>query len=66
MSLIPTTADIEYMKAHVGETRVNEVIAVNVTGLVIAIAAVGLRFTSRLLRGVDVRADDWVMVLALV
>ena len=66
MALLPTTADIQYMKEHIGESRVVGLVAVNVSGLCIAITAVYLRVVSRRLVRAKIKADDWMIALALV
>lgn len=66
MSLIPTSADIEYMKNHVADTKVPGILAVNIAGLLIVLIAVALRFVSRRLVRAHYGTDDWTIVFAAV
>ena len=66
MALLPTSADIQYMKEHIGESKVVGLVAVNVSGLCIGITAVCLRVVSRRLVRAKIKADDWMIAVALV
>lgn len=54
------------MEEHINDSKVGDIIAVNVTGLCIAIFAVFLRFLSRRLVRTEIKADDFMVVVALV
>lgn len=66
MALSPTPADMQYMQEHINDSKVGDIIAVNVTGICIAILAVSLRFLSRRLVRTEMKADDFMIVVALV
>ena len=65
MALVPTPADIQYMKEHIRENKADEIIATNVVGLCIASVAVCLRFKSRRLLRTKIHTDDWMITVAL-
>ncbi|KAL8824018.1 MAG: hypothetical protein Q9170_008272 [Blastenia crenularia] len=64
MSLTPTASDIEYMEAHVKDTEIRGMIAVSMFGICIVVVAVALRFMSRRVVRAEIKADDWIIVLA--
>ena len=59
-------ANIRYQEAHLSDSRVPNVIATIAICLPCAIGAVILRFVSRRLGRVPIKADDWWIVLGLV
>lgn len=60
MVLVPTPAKIEYMREHISDSKVDELIAATVIGLCIAPVAVCLRFKPRRLLQAKVNTDDCV------
>ena len=66
MGLLPTPAEILYMKEHINDTKVPGILASNIVCLCIAFSAVSLRFISRRLVRAEFKIDDWMIVLALV
>ena len=65
MALVPTPADIQYMKEHIRDNKGDELIAANVVGLCIASVAVCLRFKSRRIVRTKINTDDWMIAVAL-
>ena len=63
--LVPD-AEKQYQLAHIDQTLSNSIIAVNIAVLVIATTAVILRLVSRTVKGTAWKADDSVLVAALV
>ena len=59
-------ANIRYQEAHLSDSRVPDVIAAIAICLPCAIGAVALRFVSRRLGQIPIKADDWWIVLGLV
>ncbi len=59
-------AQAEYQLEHVEESRVNDVLSSLISCLVIATVAVILRFISRRMVKTGVKADDWMIIAALV
>ena len=62
----PSSTDIAYQKAHLGDNRRATVIVPNVFFTVAAIVAVVLRFESRRIARTDLKADDWWILGGLV
>lgn len=64
MSLSPT--EIQYMKEHIHDNKVPNVIATIAICLSIAYIAVGLRLYARHITGVRLGGDDYWIIAALV
>ena len=60
------SAQAQYQLDHVDESKVNDILASLTSCLVIASTAVILRFISRRMVPTSIRADDWMIVAALV
>ena len=63
---LPTPAEIQYMKVHINDSKVSQILATNIACTLIALLAITLRFASRRLIKADRKADDWFVVIALV
>ena len=59
-------AEAQYQLDHVDESRVNDVLSTLISCLVIATIAVILRFILRSMVTTGIKADDWMVVAALV
>ena len=59
-------AEAQYQLDHVDGSRVNDVLSTLISCLVIATIAVILRFISRSMVMTGIKADDWMVVAALV
>ena len=64
MSLPPQA--IKFQKMHVKDDRTKEIIAVSMVLFALAVVAVILRLLSRKLTGMKLKADDWLILVALV
>lgn len=62
----PTPEQIQYMKDHIGDSKVPGMIVSIVICLTSAYVVVALRFISRSFGKVKLRANDWLIVVALV
>ena len=62
----PTPAEIKYQIEHIHENRSPDIIASHVICFALACIAVTMRFISRRIGKNAVRADDWLIVAALV
>ena len=62
----PTPAELQYMKDHISDNRIPEVIATSVTCMLIGLAAIILRFVARYLIRAERKTDDWLVVVAWV
>ncbi len=63
---LPTPAEIQYMSAHINDSKVGQILATNIACTLIALLAITLRFGSRRLIKADRKADDWLIIIALV
>lgn len=63
---MPTLEQIQYMKAHIADNKQPNLIAAFTVSISLAYIAVVLRFIARRRRGVELLADDWLMLVALV
>lgn len=59
-------AEAQYQLAHINESRVPAIVSSQIACLVIAVIAVVLRFVSRRMIKTALKADDWMIVAALV
>lgn len=59
-------AEAHYQLAHVHESRVYDIVSSHIACLVIAVIAIVLRFVSRRMSKTAIKADDWMIVVALV
>ena len=59
-------AEKEYQLAHINQTLSNRIIAVNIALPIVATAALILRLISRRLKKAEWKADDCVLIVALV
>ena len=59
------TAEAKYQLAHINESKVGDIVATLIVCLVIAVFAIMLRFVSRLMNKARLKADDWMVVVAL-
>lgn len=59
-------ANIRYQEAHLGDSRVPEIVTSIVICLPLAFMAVALRFLSRRIGKIPIKADDWWIVIGLV
>ena len=66
MATVPTSAELQYQRDHIEDTRVPGLIASNVVCLVIATTAVALRFLCRQMGRIKYEYDDWLILAALV
>lgn len=66
MSRMPNAAQIEYMKACIGDDRRTDIIVANVICAVAAYIGVSLWFISRHLQRAEVKVDDWFILTGLV
>ena len=64
MSLPP--AEAQYQLDHVHESRFQAIASSQIACLIIAFIAIILRFVSRRLSKTPIKADDWMIVVALV
>ena len=63
--VLPTSAEVLYMKEHIHESLVPQIIAVNVACMVLALIAILLRIISRRIIGARMKTDDWTIIAAL-
>jgi uncharacterized membrane protein len=59
-------ADARYQLEHINESRVKDIVSSHITCLIIAVVAVLLRFVSRRMMKTALKADDWMIVAALI
>lgn len=59
-------SELEYQKSHINDSRVPEIIAAFAVCLPLAYIAVILRFTSRRIGKIALKADDYWVIIALV
>ena len=59
-------AEAQYQLYHINESRVQDIVSSHVACLVIAVFAIILRFISRRMSKTSIKADDWMIVAALV
>ncbi len=59
-------AEAQYQLDHINESRVSDIVSSHIACLVIAIVAIVLRFASRRMSKTAIKADDWMIVAALV
>ena len=59
-------AQAAYQYDHVNESRASELVTSQIACLIIAVVAVVLRFISRRMLKTALKADDWMIVAALV
>lgn len=57
---------VAYQKAHIGDNKTAEIIAPTIISLIIAYAAVFLRYKSRRLARTTLQIDDWCIGVGLV
>ena len=62
----PTPADVAYEKDHIHDSDVPQILAVNVTCMLIARVAILLRIISRRITPAPFKMDDWTIVAATV
>ena len=59
-------AEAQYQLDHINQSRVHDIVSSHIACLVIAVAAIILRFISRRMSKTAIKADDWMIVAALV
>ena len=59
-------AEAQYQLDHVNESRAEAIFSSYIACLIIAIVAIVLRFISRRMSKTAIKADDWMIVAALV
>ena len=62
----PSIQDIEYQLLHFREDRRREIISINIPLIVVASISVVLRLLGRRIHRAPWKADDYVMMLAMV
>ena len=62
----PTAAELQYMEDHISDNRIPEIVATNVTCMLIGLGAIILRFIARHLIRAERKTDDWLIVVAWV
>ena len=66
MSASIPTAELDYQLRHIHDSRVPEIVASLAVCLPAAYIAVVLRFASRRIGKIPLKADDWWLVVGLV
>ena len=59
-------AEARYQLAHIDESRAKDINSSHFVCLAIAVVAVALRFLSRRISKTPLKADDWMIIAALV
>lgn len=59
-------AEAKYQLEHVNQSRVKDIVSSHIACLIIAVIAVVLRFVSRRIAKTSLKADDWMIVAALI
>jgi len=59
-------AEAQYQLDHINESRLQDIVSSHIACLVIAVVAIALRFISRRISKTAIKADDWMIVAALV
>ena len=59
-------AEAQYQLDHINDSRVKDVLSSQIACFALATIAVILRFVSRRVSKIAIKADDWMIVVALV
>ena len=66
MATIPSPAEVKWQEEHINDSKVLDVIAVNVVCFSIASIAILLRFQARRMAKVKYELDDWLIIVGWV